>query len=1380
MENDNGRLSVGISLDTSQIDKDKKHVTDAFQEIGETAEKEGKVIDEAFGRIPKVDIDVSEARRNVDSLQQALTAVNAVIGENEKMLERLREEERRLGAEYSNTFQKNQQEADGFARQRDVIRENIRLREEVLQEAKSVRNQLESVRVSVNEEAKAVQNADEKHQSLRQRIKEVKQEMADAVLNGIDEQSEAYKRLVNELGRLQDIQSDIQQQGTILANDEAQFQGIISGISGISGAFSAATGAVSLFAGENEDLQKVMTKLQSVMAITMGLQQLQQTLNKDSAFQLVTLTNLRAWWNNLLEVGRGEQTAETEATVANTAAKATNTAAQTANNAAKTAAAGASAAATAATGAETAAIVGGTGAAVAGRVANIGLAGSIRMIGAAIKGFPVFGWIIAGISALIAVYEHFASKAEEASKKLKENQELLKESRKTYASASVTLQDYIRKIDTFNGTQEQEKHLVSELNTKYGETMGYHKTLAEWKDALKTKGSAYCEVLMLEAKAQATLNKYTEAYVNLLEVKEKAEKGEFDHWYNTKAGDERARQQAIDQAQADVDKFESQYTSLQKQIQNIKNANDLNYHADTTKPTKTGKSGSGFDANKAALAQKKAIDEYKQQVQKYLQDARQQISDFDLQKMADGQAKEIAQIDANVAKQIDEWDDKLRELAEARKKSEHDYFMSKKGATEEAWANSLRGKMTIEQYESELRADQTVNKRYQQVMTAIVDQGEREREQVRQKYTDQYVDLYGTTAQKIQKIERDWQKVAANIPEQFRTAAEQAKNAKIGELLFEEFKNDIDWSLIFGDLSKATKKQLQIVKQQILQFKKSDAYKKQSPEQIQVIEEALNKINDSIAERGGLFGGLIDSLEAYKKATEEVTAAQEAYNNAVTDAEKAAARLRLQQAKKNQQDAQTTRDKAIDSTTKKLEGLMSAVSDLGSASDMSIAGLGSAVSNVTGLFGEAAGKIGGIIGAILEILGSISESGGFGNFLENLFDNVFGAVGGIFSTLFGQNDLWGASYNADLVEELTLSNSNLEKAISRLTDTMRDQAGKDATATYERTKKAQEDAMRNTQKIMSETAKSYSNGFLGIGGSRSANAHINDSLSSADWQRISQIVGRTVRSASDLWKLSSEQMARIADQANDLWTKIQKAAGDGYKDVSSYMDQYIEYYEKLIELQNQYNETVTQLSFDTAKSDLESMLLDTENDMEKVMKNLSQYFQKAIVNYIVTSQMKDRLQNWYAQFATAMSDGILQEAEKAALNSAYEALYNEAAGLRDAAMKAAGIDFKSSSDSKDQEASRGGYETVSEDTGTALLGRETSMLMQLTRLADGFDEHFPELTQTAEEAITLASAMNEVMFICQGYLENISNNSDSLPRMETELHKIRQIVEQNS
>ncbi len=52
-------------------------------------------------------------------------------------------------------------------------------------------------------------------------------------------------------------------------------------------AFSAAQGAIGLFAGENENLQKIMLKVQSLMAITIGLQQIEQMLNKDSAFTLV-------------------------------------------------------------------------------------------------------------------------------------------------------------------------------------------------------------------------------------------------------------------------------------------------------------------------------------------------------------------------------------------------------------------------------------------------------------------------------------------------------------------------------------------------------------------------------------------------------------------------------------------------------------------------------------------------------------------------------------------------------------------------------------------------------------------------------------------------------------------------------------------------------------------------------------------------------------------------------------------------------------------------------------------------------------------------------------------------------------------------------------
>ena len=50
---------------------------------------------------------------------------------------------------------------------------------------------------------------------------------------------------------------------------------------------------MSLFASENENLAKVQARVQSVMAITMGLQQVFNALNKDSAFRLVTVTKAK-------------------------------------------------------------------------------------------------------------------------------------------------------------------------------------------------------------------------------------------------------------------------------------------------------------------------------------------------------------------------------------------------------------------------------------------------------------------------------------------------------------------------------------------------------------------------------------------------------------------------------------------------------------------------------------------------------------------------------------------------------------------------------------------------------------------------------------------------------------------------------------------------------------------------------------------------------------------------------------------------------------------------------------------------------------------------------------------------------------------------------
>ena len=175
------------------------------------------------------------------------------------------------------------------------------------------------------------------------------------------------------------------------------------------------------------------------MAITMGLQQVQQTLNKDSAFSLVTLNGLKEWWNKLVAVGTGEQVAETAATAAATTASAANAVATTAEAEAKAAAGAAAGGKTTAEVVDTAATGANAAAATAGTAANITLAGAFRMVGAAIASIPVFGWIAAAIGVLIGVISHFVSKANEASKRLEEQQELVKEGRKAYAEASICL-----------------------------------------------------------------------------------------------------------------------------------------------------------------------------------------------------------------------------------------------------------------------------------------------------------------------------------------------------------------------------------------------------------------------------------------------------------------------------------------------------------------------------------------------------------------------------------------------------------------------------------------------------------------------------------------------------------------------------------------------------------------------------------------------------------------------------------------------------------------------------------------------------------------------------------------------------------------------------
>lgn len=150
---------------------------------------------------------------------------------------------------------------------------------------------------------------------LTARLRELQDAMARMRLAG-QQNSEEYRQMATEAANLSDTIGDLREQTKVLSSDDANLQGLVSGISGLSGAVTAATGAISLFAGENENLAKIQTRVQSIMAVSMGLQQVFNTLNRDSAFQLVTVARAKSL---LATATKGLATA---LNISNTAAKA--------------------------------------------------------------------------------------------------------------------------------------------------------------------------------------------------------------------------------------------------------------------------------------------------------------------------------------------------------------------------------------------------------------------------------------------------------------------------------------------------------------------------------------------------------------------------------------------------------------------------------------------------------------------------------------------------------------------------------------------------------------------------------------------------------------------------------------------------------------------------------------------------------------------------------------------------------------------------------------------------------------------------------------------------------------------------------------------------
>ena len=272
-------------------------------------------------------------------------------------------------------------------------------------------------------------------------------------------------------------------------------------------------------------------------------------------------------------------------------------------------------------------------------------------------------------------------------------------------------------------------------------------------------------------------------------------------------------------------------------------------------------------------------------------------------------------------------------------------------------------------------------------------------------------------------------------------------------------------------------------------------------------------------------------------------------------------------------------------------------------------------------------------------------------------------------------------------------------------------------------------SIANTRELMQRNISAYSNGFWGIGGTKSSSHRVNKGTSEEDWRRITEIVGRDVDESYDFFSMSPEEMLKVFEQAPDLYSKIKSLADDGYKDAAQYMDEYIAYASEMEELSVALSEKLTSTTFDSVRDDFKSTLLDMESDAEDFTDNFEKMMQNAAIEALM-GNFDSQLKSWYDDFAKAMGDdGQLSKSEQENLRRKYENLVNRGLAERDALMEAMGWDNEESTKEQQSASSRGfGSEMTHEDAGE-LSGRFTAVYESNLRIETATQQQTVAITE---------------------------------------------------
>ena len=1286
--------------------------------------------------------DVTACRKVLEEERAALEGLEKEHREAEKSVRNLREEYSRICLEEERAAASGKSLTDRIREQKEVIGQiesDIKSLEKAYQKAapgmakSAALDELNAAKRALEEEKAALQGLQAEQEKVREsgkrlslQLRELQDNMARLRLEG-KQDTEEYRKMAQQAALLSDTLADLNTQTKILSHDDANLQGFMSGVSGLAGLFTTATGALSLFASENENLAKIQTRVQSVMAITMGLQQVFNTLNKDSAFRLVTVVkmkNLLTAANTRLAVSLGISTGAAQALMA---------------------------------------------------TLTLGLS--------------------AVITGIIVLWDKYSDAQEKAAEKAKERVKIESDGRAQMIRTRFEIESTLASLKKFTGTKDEEKAKVEELNRKYGESFGYYDTIAQWYDILQQKGEKYIQMLFLQAKVQSLVNKATEADEKVNEIKasrpedvdgsmgwfarmglymaQSESHGQVDAQALISEYNKEAKEKALREAEKVRDDYLAEARELQEEYLNIGREFDLGDHA---KP----------DPN-AAKKEKQSEEQRASELLKLQMKNRQ--AEIDLLK--ESGEKRRRQIRLN-------YDKEIAELA----------------AQEKKWKDAQKGELTGEQ-ESSLKEAREKAAAVRDGDLAKVTR--EENDAARQSMLD-YLKEYGTYQQKKLAIAEEYaEKIRkaqeeGNYAEVLRLSRQQKEETAAAEIA--SLKADIDWDGLFGNFGGLLEEQLRPTLEKLRKYAASDEYKNASAEDKQVISELIAKLEDRSV--GGInrnmfrdvsrdlsayqttlrelteakerekaaADALVSAQEKLKKATEsgDPAAMKEAEELVATaqetfDAASASVTALTEANDKAAQDLRTSSTNAVQSLTGLAEGLQGLKSGSLAGMAQGLGKLGESTKNLGGVMGSVGGTLaetfsnGGIIGQIIAAVLSILDvlKGGIGTLVSDILDSVLGAVNGILenilsgelftqigsSLFYGVRDildtvsfgLFSSHGNAKevnaLVDRLTESNKYLTTAIEKLTDEMESSGGAQSTEYYRSAYEKQKEKIENDRQML-EAKMGYHSSH------HSNNYYIGKAMSGSDWDRISSYLGKSVRDTGALWRLSPEELAKL-QELPDIWEKLHS----GKYDQSEWLEEYISDAGTLLELQQQWQEAITDTSFESIKSGMKDLLKDFETGSEDVIASVDSFLENAILKSVVDGTYSEELKKWQEVFAEFMSDGILSEEEADELRRKYTDIFSAAQAEKDSMFAAAGI---TESSSTTQSGKSGSFTAMSQDQGTKLEGMFTSGL-----------NHWVSIDERTEDvAGRMASAEGHLAKIA----ENTGKSAGFLGEMKEDIKRI--------